>query len=403
MENTLIDPPTSPKPSFKEKYLRFDILQRIEHVVMLLCFTTLAITGLPQKFPTLPVSYTIIVQIFGGIRNARLVHHSAAVVLMVIAIIHFLDLLYRALVLRVEWTMLPLVSDFTQLFQDLGYYLGFRKHKAYYGRYSYVEKAEYLALVWGTVIMAITGFMMWNPIATTKYLPGQFIPAAKYAHGGEAILAVLAIIVWHFYHVHLKSFNKSMWTGKLDRKEMEHEHPAELAEIETGQRWQRPPAELIRKRSRVYYPIATVLAVVMLGGVAAFVNLENTAPITVPPQVEQAQVFVPLTPTARPTPVPSPTPLPGQEVASDSWNGKYGALFRNRCGTCHVFTSVGGLNLSTYQNALKGGNHGPAIVPGNPDASILVQVQSKGDHPGQLTIDELNQVINWIKAGAPEQ
>ena len=63
--------------------------------------------------------------------------------------------------------------------------------------------------------MALTGFMMWNPLATIKVLPGEFIPAAKTAHGAEAVLAVLAIIVWHMYGVHVKRFNKSMWTGKL--------------------------------------------------------------------------------------------------------------------------------------------------------------------------------------------
>jgi hypothetical protein len=66
-------------------------------------------------------------------------------------------------------------------------------------------------------------------------------------------------------------------------------------------------------------------------------------------------------------------------------------------------TSVGGLSLSTYQDALKGGVSGPAIIPGDPDKSVLVIKQSAGNHPGQLTIDELNQVIAWIMAGAPEK
>ncbi len=60
------------------------------------------------------------------------------------------------------------------------------------------------------------------------------MPAAKAAHGGEAVLAVLAIIIWHFYHVHIKHLNQSMFTGKLSQEEMEHEHPAELAQIEAG-------------------------------------------------------------------------------------------------------------------------------------------------------------------------
>jgi len=55
------------------------------------------------------------------------------------------------------------------------------------GRFTFEEKAEYWALVWGTVIMALTGFMMWNPIATAKFLPGEVYPAAKAAHGAEAV------------------------------------------------------------------------------------------------------------------------------------------------------------------------------------------------------------------------
>ena len=111
-------------------------------------------------------------------------------------------------------------------------------------------------MVWGTFIMIITGFMMWNPIATTNYLPGQFIPAAKVAHGGEAVLAALAIILWHFYHVHLRHFNKSMFIGKMTRHEMEEEHPAELALIEAGKDLQAaaaggaapPPEDLLSHR-----------------------------------------------------------------------------------------------------------------------------------------------------------
>ncbi len=86
-----------------------------------------------------------------------------------------------------------------------------------------------------------------------------------------------------------------------------------------------------------------------------------------------------------------------------TWDGYFSGLFRNRCSSCHGITKVSGLSLTTYQDALTGGNSGPAVIPGDPDNSILVQVQSTGNHPGQLTIDELNQVIAWIMAGAPEK
>jgi thiosulfate reductase cytochrome b subunit len=102
-----------------------------------------------------------------------------------LSIYHVVALLYRLIVQRVPWTMIPLVEDLKHLWHDLLFYFGRRKRKAYYGRYNYAEKAEYLAVVWGTLIMIITGFMMWNPIATTNFLPGQFIPAAKAAHGGR--------------------------------------------------------------------------------------------------------------------------------------------------------------------------------------------------------------------------
>jgi mono/diheme cytochrome c family protein len=89
-------------------------------------------------------------------------------------------------------------------------------------------------------------------------------------------------------------------------------------------------------------------------------------------------------------------------IESNTWSGGFEALFRNRCGTCHGITSVGGLSLQTYEKALQGGTDGPAIVPGNPEGSLLVQIQQAGGHPGQLTDAELQQVIEWIAAGAPK-
>ncbi len=382
-------------------YRRFNLSQRLEHGVMLTSFSILALTGLPQKYLDSPISLAFI-QLLGGIEAIRTIHHVAAVVLLAISIYHIVALLYRVIVLRTPWSMMPGIEDFIHLLQDIGYYLGLRQHKAYYGRYNYAEKAEYLAVVWGTLVMAITGFMMLNPIATTSYLPGQAIPAAKAAHGGEAVLAVLAIILWHFYHVHLKTFNKSMFTGKLTREEMVHEHPAELAQIETGKAWQAPAETVIRKRQNIFVPTAIVLTGVLGFGLFRFITLEQTA-ITTSPPIETVQVYLPVTPTPHPTPTPAPTRAPGSGVALASWDGSVSMLFRNRCSTCHGKTSVSGLSLETYQSALKGGDRGVAIVPGDPDNSILVSVQSTGNHPGQLSIDELNQVIVWINAGAPEK
>ncbi|NJD58339.1 MAG: hypothetical protein C3F13_07710 [Anaerolineales bacterium] len=402
MDKTTMPSPTQATASDKLiTYNRFDISQRIEHIVFLASFTILGFTGLIQKFSASPISDTFI-YLLGGIEQVRIIHHISAFVMMIVSGYHVLVLGYKVAVLRVPWTMLPGIEDAQHLIQDVLYYLGFRKHRGYYGRFNYAEKMEYLAVVWGTVIMGLTGFMMWNPITTTSVLPGEFIPAAKAAHGAEAILAVLAIIIWHFYHVHVKHFNKSMFTGKLNREEMRHEHPAELARIESGMALKRPSPEVIRKRQMFYFPAALLFTVAFGFGVYKFSFVEKTALTTVP-QGETAQVYVPVTPTPRPSPTPPPTLEPGDEVAAMTWDGFFSGLFRNRCGSCHGVTKVGGLSLATYQAALAGGNSGPAIIPNDPDNSVLVQKQSAGNHPGQLTIDELNQVIAWIQAGAPEK
>lgn len=385
----------------KTTYVRFDIAQRIEHIVFLLSFSLLGFTGLIQKFSENQVSDSLIF-FLGGIESVRLIHHYSAIVMMIVSGYHVIELAYKVFVLRVRWSMLPLIEDIQHAINDVLYFLGFRKHRGYYGRYNYAEKVEYLAVVWGTVIMGITGFMMWNPISTTRLLPGDFIPAAKAAHGAEAILAVLAIVIWHFYNVHLKHFNKSMFNGKLNHSEMMHEHPAELAQIEAGQNNQRPPLKVLRQRQQIFFPAALIFTIAFGFGIYKFANFEVTA-ITTVPQGETAQIYVPVTPTPRPSPTPPPTLAPGAEVGAMTWDGYFSGLFRNRCSTCHGQTKVAGLSLSTYQDALQGGDSGPAIIPGDPDNSILVQKQSTGNHPGQLTIDELNQVIAWILAGAPEK
>ena len=385
-------------------YERFPLARRIEHWVMMLSFTTLALTGLPQKFPSSPISI-FFVNILGGIEALRTVHHFAAVVMMLGTAWHLLVFGYMAYVRRTRLSMLPSLQDVKDGWQALMYNLGFAKSFPQMGRYTFEEKMEYWAFVWGAIIMGATGFMMWNPITTVKFLPGEVIPAAKAAHGGEALLAVLAIIIWHMYGVHVKRFNKSMFTGKMNEADMLHEHPLELADIKAGVA-ERPldPVE-IRKRQRVYLPVAGVLALFMLLGVYGFVNAEETAITTVERQVPTVEVFVPWTPTPAPTQTATPEgaataePIPSGPL---TWDGSIGEMLQAKCSSCHGASAFGGLNLSTYADAMQGGDSGPAIVPGDAESSLLVTIQQAGGHPGQLTPEELARVIEWIEAGAPE-
>ncbi len=383
-------------------YVRFSLTQRIEHLVMLLSFTTLALTGLPQKYPLASLSVSII-ELLGGIENTRAIHHIAATVLMFSTIFHILSVGYKVFVLRVPMTMLPSLQDVRDAWQTFLYNLGLRPSRPQMGRYTFEEKFEYWALVWGIIIMGLTGFLMWNPITSAKILPGEFIPAAKAAHGAEALLAVLSVLIWHTYGVHFRHFNKAMWTGRLSEEEMLEEHPLELADLKAGTASRRPDADTLRKRQLIYFPIATILAAIFLAAVYGFVSYEETAITTVaPPPMEEVAVFVPQTPTPLPLPTATPTATPAP-VAALTWESYVGPLLQSRCGTCHGATAMGGLSYLTYEDAMKGSENGPVILPEDAINSRIVIVMNAGGHYGQLSLEELSRLEEWINAGAPER
>lgn len=381
-------------------YKRFAVSQRIEHAVLIASFTLLAITGLSQKFPLNPVSIWVI-NLFGGVETARIIHRISAIVFGVQSVIHFAIAGYKLYVQRKAATMLPGIKDVKDAIQLFLYNIGFRKQRPTMGRYNFMEKAEYWALVWGLILMGLTGLMLWNPIATTNLLPGDFIPAAKVAHGLEAILAVLAILLWHFYNVHIKHWNWSMIRGTLTRHEMEEEHAEELEQIEAGIAHKVPDAKQLRKRRMIYLPAAGVFSVGILVGLFLFLTFEQSAITTVPAAPDEVEVFVPVTPTPAPTATMTPTPAPTKEVAGPvSWTNGIGDLFVAKCKACHG--AMGGLALDTYENAMKGGKSGSAIVAGDPASSSVVIVQQKGGHPGMFDAADLEKIIEWIQAGAIE-
>jgi cytochrome b subunit of formate dehydrogenase len=380
------------------QYKRFGIWHRIEHWIFMASFSLLGLTGLLQRYAESPVSQTI-TEWLGGIESIRVIHRISAVVMMLMVIYHIGAVGHRMYVERKRMTMLPGMSDIRNAIQALLYNLGFRKHHAQQGRYGFEEKAEYWAVVWGTVVMGITGFMMWNPISTAKFLPGGFIPAAKTAHSLEAVLAVAAIFLWHFYNVLVKTFNRSMFIGYLTEEQMAEEHPIELADIKAGTARRPSDPEGERKRKRVFWPIFSVVIITMLVIIYWWVTFEETAIATVPP-ASQVEVFVPLTPTPLPTRQPTPTLA---DIDSATWDNGISDLFAAKCISCHNSTGkLGGLDLTSYQAALDGGDTGPAIIPGDTEASQVVVIQSAGGHPGQFSFNELDIIIQWIEAGAPE-
>ena len=109
------------------------------------------------------------------------------------------------------------------------YLVGLSGEKPKIGRFGYAEKMEYWAVLWGTVIMGVTGLMIWFKLDVTRFLPRWIVDVALTIHYYEAVLACLAIVVWHFYHVifdpDIYPLNTACWNGRVSEEWQKHEHP----------------------------------------------------------------------------------------------------------------------------------------------------------------------------------
>lgn len=262
---------------------RFTLSDRVQHALMAISFLVLTVTGLPQKFIYRGNRYLDdLIDVMGGLEAVRVLHRGAATVLMLVTVYHLLAVAYRVFVRRVSLSMLPRYQDVVDGLRAVRYNLGLANERPRTDRYTWEEKVEYWSLIWGTLVMIATGFMLWNPVATARFLPGQFIPAAQVVHGGEALLAILAVLVWHFYSVHLRHFNRSMFTGRMTEHEMAEEHPLELERIRAEQARQADDPLVLARRRRVFLPVAVVIGALLLAGVYWFVTFEQTAIETLP-------------------------------------------------------------------------------------------------------------------------
>jgi len=327
-------------------FVRFSLSQRLQHLVLIISFTLLAVTGLPQKFAGDAWAETLI-GIVGGIDSIRLIHHLAAIVLALVSVYHVLEIAYDVFVLHVRWTMFPELQDVKDAIAALLHNLGFRKEWPRFEHFSFEQKFEYWALVWGTLIMGITGFMLWNPILISRVLPGEVIPAAKSAHGGEAILAVLAILVWHFYNVHIKTFNKSIFTGRLDEHQMAEEHGMEMERIRQGDVALPPDPTAIRYRQRWFFPFATVFGILLVILILYFFGPAETTAITTVPRRTPVPVFA--RPTATATPLPRLTPgVVGSPAAGAAKPLPASHAGRTTCNVCHETGAAGPKNPADH-------------------------------------------------------
>ena len=226
--------PQSLGVQIERTFQRFTLGQRWEHTLLILSFTVLFFTGLPQKYRAAEWSQQIL-STPERLDLIRQIHHIAALVLAVEAVYHIGKIIYQLVRRRLPGDMLITAKDLGDAGQMLKYLLFLGKEKPAYGKYNFEQKITYWFLFAGLGIMGISGFIIWFPLVFTRFLPGGVVPAAKMAHSTEAIVAGIFVVLWHFFHVHLERLNLSIFTGRLSEHEMRTYHAAEYERL-TGEK-----------------------------------------------------------------------------------------------------------------------------------------------------------------------
>jgi cytochrome b subunit of formate dehydrogenase len=243
-----------------EIFVRMTLAQRLQHGLIIVTFLTLVLTGFPLIYPQWRIWDWIGLGPAGfGVRS--LLHRIAGGGLIFVSLWHIAYVMLTEEGSRYFREMMPKLIDARQLVESVMHELGVMEalHRRglfrgllhrnpwllfaeppQYGKYNWIEKFEYLAIVWGNFVMILTGLCLWFFEAAFALFPKQVVDIIKLVHGFEALLAFLAIIIWHMYCVHLNPevFPMSrMWLdGKISGKLLRHHYPGWYREIEAERR-----------------------------------------------------------------------------------------------------------------------------------------------------------------------
>ncbi len=217
-----------------EEFERLSLELRLQHALMALSVILLVLTGIPLKFHEHGWAKAII-DLFGGPDLSPIVHRIAATGLVIAGCWHLVYIVFTREGRSTFMQLLPRPQDAIDAWLQIRYYLGRSAERPRFDRFSYVEKFDYWAVYWGMVIMIGSGTMLWFTDFFLRHVPKWVTDIAKEAHSDEALLATLAIVIWHFYNVHFNPhkfpMNRTFLTGMISEREMIEEHPLEYERI----------------------------------------------------------------------------------------------------------------------------------------------------------------------------
>jgi len=215
-------------------HVRMLPLERLQHVLLMVSFFILVWTGFALKFPESWL-FSWLARLEAGFAWRSVIHRIAAVVMIATSLLHIVYLSTR----RGRGTLLallPSLRDVGQAWGNVLYLVGLRREPPAFDRFNYIEKAEYWALVWGTVVMTATGLLLWFANQSLQWMPKWGIDLATLVHYYEAWLAFVAILVWHVYQNMLNPdvypMNWAWVTGLISEQQLRHEHGAEWERME---------------------------------------------------------------------------------------------------------------------------------------------------------------------------
>ncbi|MCP5353387.1 MAG: cytochrome c3 family protein [Chromatiales bacterium] len=230
-----------PKARREDKVIRrFSLWHRSMHIVLVISFLTLALSGLPVKFSDSDSAQWIARHLL-GFEAAAMAHRIAGVTLIVLFFVHLGEIAFRALVRR-EWgilwgwnSLVPNLKDIRDFIEHFAWFLYLRKQPPKFDRWTYWEKFDYLAVFWGMVVIGLSGLMLMLPHATTALLPGWSLNVAHIVHSEEALLATAFIFIVHFFNTHLRPtafpLDEVIFTGRTSLERLKHERPLEYARL----------------------------------------------------------------------------------------------------------------------------------------------------------------------------
>jgi len=252
---------------------RFTAEQRILHGIVMSTFLGLTATGIPLLFSHAAWA-RVLAACFGGFKGAGVLHRVFGVTLLGALVWHLSRILWRVLVNRergVLWgpgSMVPQPRDFVDFGRQARWFLGQGPPPAF-EQFTYWEKFDYWAVLWGTALMGAAGLVLWFPEAASRVLPGWMFNVALLVHGAEAALAIGFIFVVHFFNGHLRPGKFPMdlviFTGSVPDSELRHERAGQYERLKRSGELERlivqpPPRDEVR-RAYVYGTIGLTLGV----------------------------------------------------------------------------------------------------------------------------------------------